>query len=280
MSAPTADAAVCADEVRAHDFARYATTLFVAPERRRPLLALYAFAIEIARVRDHISQPLPGEIRLQWWSDALAGRAEGEAGGNPIASELFEAIAACGLPVARLEALIEAHRFDLYDDPMPSILALEDYCDATAGTLYDLAAGILGHRSETITHLARHAGVAHGIVTVLMRLGVHAARRQLYLPEDVLHEHGVQADDIFAGQATPALFAVIDHVAGEGRGHLASAARLLAEVPRDVRPAFLHLPLLHRALDRIGRRGYDPFRPVPPSRLSVLWQVWRAARAA
>ncbi len=280
MSEATAAAAVCASEVRSHDFARYATTLFVAPERRRPLLALYAFAIEIARVRDHISQPLPGEIRLQWWSDALAGRAEDEASGNPIASELFEAIAACGLPVERLEALIEAHRFDLYDDPMPSILAFEDYCGATAGTLYDLAAGILGHRSETIAHLAHHAGVAHGIATVLTRLPVHAARRQLYLPEDVLHEHGARAEDIFAGQTTPALFAVIDHLAGEARGHLASAARLLSEVPRDVRPAFLPLPLLRRALDRVGRRGYDPFRPVPPSRLSVLWQVWRAARVA
>lgn len=275
-----AAAAVCADAVRTHDFPRYATTLFVAPERRRPLLALYAFAIEVARVRDHVSQPLPGEIRLQWWSDALAGRAEGEAGGNPIASELFEAVAACGLPVERLEALIEAHRFDLYDEPMPSILTLENYCGATAGTLYELAAGILGHRSETIAHLAHHAGVAHGIATVLARLPVHAARRQLYLPEDVLNEHGARPEDIFAGTATDSLFAAIDHLAAEGRGHLASTERLVAEVPRDVRPAFLQLPVLRRALDAVGRRGYDPFRPVPLSRLAVLWRVWRAARAA
>jgi phytoene synthase len=275
-----AAAAVCAETVRTYDFPRYATTLFVAPERREPLLALYAFAIEVARVREHVSQPLPGEIRLQWWSDLLAGHDVGEAAGNPVAGELFGAIAACGLPVDRLAALVEAHRFDLYDDPMPSLLALEDYCGATAGTLYELAAGILGHRSEAIAHLARHAGIAHGIESLLTRLPVHAGRRQLYLPEDVLHEHGVQPEDVFAGHATPALFAAIDHLAGEARGHLASAVRLVAEVPGDVRPAFLQLLVLRRALYRIGRRGYDPFRPALPSRLAVLWHVWRAARAA
>jgi phytoene synthase len=280
MSADPGAATVCAGEVRTHDFPRYATTLFGPPERRRSLLALYAFAIEVGRVRDHISQPLPGEIRLQWWSDALAGTARGEAAGNPVASELFDAIGACGLPVERLSALIEAHRFDLYDDPMSSITQLEDYCDATTGALYELAAGILGHRSAAIAHLAHHAGIADGIATLLARLPVHAARRQMFVPEDVLAEHGARPEDIFAGKASAELFAAIDHLAGEARAHLASATQLIVEVPRDVRPAFLQLAVVHGALKAVGRRGFDPFRPVPPSRLSVLWRIWRAARAS
>src|ERR671910_400047 len=83
------DAAYCASLVRGSDFERYAATLFVPPEPRRALLALFAFNIEIARIRDQISQPLAGEIRLQWWSDLLAGTAHGEAGGNPITAELL-----------------------------------------------------------------------------------------------------------------------------------------------------------------------------------------------
>jgi len=66
-------AAFCADLARSHDFPRYASTLFVSTEQRRALLALYAFNVEICRVRDQVSQPLPGEIRLQWWTDLLAG---------------------------------------------------------------------------------------------------------------------------------------------------------------------------------------------------------------
>ena len=79
MSATAPDqsaAGFCASLVRASDFERYAATLFVNPEQRRALLALFAFNIEVARVRDQISQPLAGEIRLQWWSDLLDGAAQ------------------------------------------------------------------------------------------------------------------------------------------------------------------------------------------------------------
>ena len=63
--------------VRAHDFPRYASTLFVPAAQRRGLLALYAFNVEISRVREQVSQPLPGEIRLQWWTDMLSGAGHG-----------------------------------------------------------------------------------------------------------------------------------------------------------------------------------------------------------
>ena len=87
-------AAFCAELVRGHDFARYASTLFVDADQRRALLALYAFNVEIFRVRDQVSQPLPGEVRLQWWTDMLTGRAHGGVEGNPVAAELLAAIRA------------------------------------------------------------------------------------------------------------------------------------------------------------------------------------------
>ncbi|HWW46739.1 MAG TPA: phytoene/squalene synthase family protein [Xanthobacteraceae bacterium] len=273
-------AAFCADQVRTFDFPRYATTLFTSPERRRSLLALYAFGIEIARVREHVSQPLPGEIRLQWWLDALSGEGHGNVTDNPVAGELLHAIEACHLPVAPLIKLIEAHRFDLYDDAMPSMPALEAYFNDAIAPLFDLAGGILGHRSDLVAHLAQHAAIGNGYADILMRLPAHASRRQMFLPEDVMHEHGAKAEEVFAGRTSPELFAVIDHLAGEAVAHLNSAAKVLQEAPRDVRPAFLQLPLLRRQLDAMARAKYDPFHPVPASRLGILWGIWRAARAA
>ena len=76
--------------MRTHDFARYASTLFLPAIQRRALLALYAFNVEISRVRDQVSQPLPGEIRLQWWTDMLAGAGHGGVEGNPVAAELLQ----------------------------------------------------------------------------------------------------------------------------------------------------------------------------------------------
>src|SRR5579859_6092899 len=107
MSGDTEDAAsFCADLVRGHDFVRYASTLFMAAAERRALLALYAFNVEISRVRDQVSQPLPGEVRMQWWSDLLAGAAHGGVEGNPVAAELLLAIRSYGLPLEPLSRLI------------------------------------------------------------------------------------------------------------------------------------------------------------------------------
>src|SRR6185369_16302903 len=81
-------AGFCADLVRSHDFVRYASTLFMPATQRRALLAIYAFNVEISRVRDQVSQPLPGEMRLQWWTDMLEGAGHGGVEGNPVAAEL------------------------------------------------------------------------------------------------------------------------------------------------------------------------------------------------
>ena len=131
-SADNDSAVFCADLVRNHDFVRYASTLFVPAEERRALLALYAFNVEISRIRDQVSQPLPGEIRMQWWTDLLAGAGHGGVEGNPVASELSAAMRTYGLPAEPMSRLIDEHQFDLYNDPMPTLAALEGYVHQTA----------------------------------------------------------------------------------------------------------------------------------------------------
>src|ERR1700736_1219462 len=110
--------APCEALVRQADRDRFLATLFAPAERRGALHALYAFNIEIARVREVVREPLAGEIRLQWWCDAITGKAAGDAQANPVAAALLAAVARHRLPSELLTALIAARRFDLYDDPM------------------------------------------------------------------------------------------------------------------------------------------------------------------
>ena len=63
----------CEALVRAQDKDHFLTSLFAPAERRSYLFALYAFAIEIARVRTLVKEPMAGTIRLQWWLEAIAG---------------------------------------------------------------------------------------------------------------------------------------------------------------------------------------------------------------
>jgi phytoene synthase len=273
-------AAFCAEQVRSHDFGRYASTLFVKPEEsRRPLLALYAFNVEIARVREQVSQPLPGEIRLQWWTDILAGAGHGGVEGNPVASELLLAIRDCDLPVERLSRLIDEHLFDLYNDPMPTMAALEGYINDTSSALFALAAEIMGYQSEAIDHLARHAGLAHGIARLLAALPLDASRRQLFVPLQLLQRHGSGMEEVFAGKQTPAVRAALDELTAEARAHLKTALALLPDIPPESRAVFLPLALVRRDLERMARADSDPFAPQIASRLRVLWTLWRAARS-
>jgi len=277
-SGADADAAFCADLVRSHDFDRYASTLFVDAGTRRALLALYAFNVEICRVRDQVSQPLPGEIRLQWWTDMLAGSGHGGVEGNPVAAELRRAIGTYQLPVEPLSRLIEAHLFDLYNDPMPDLTALQAYVDATASTLFSLGARVTGETSDVTDHLARHAGLAQGFVRVITALPADAARRQLFVPLQLLESHGSGMEEAFARTATPQLRAAVDQLVSEARANLATAFDLLADVPPAVRPIFLPLALVGDDLKRMSRADADLFDPPARSRLRTLWMLWRASR--
>jgi phytoene synthase len=272
-------ASFCAELVRSHDFVRYASTLFVPVSQRRALLAVYAFNVEVSRVHEQVSQPLPGEMRLQWWTDTLAGAGHGGVEGNPVAAELLLAIQTWRLPVERLSRLIEEHQFDLYNDPMPTMAALEGYINDTSSVLFSLAAQIAGQSSEEIEHLARHAGLAQGIAQVIASLPLHASRRQLFVPQQVLENNSCGIEDVFAGKETPELRAALDQLLGEAREHLGTALALLATVAPEVRPMFLPLAQVKRDLARMSRADNNPFVPWSTSRLRTLWTLWRASRS-
>src|SRR5437588_12909240 len=117
----------CEALVREHDKDRFLATLFAPAEIRSGLFALYAFDLECAQVRDRAREPMPGEIRLQWWREVLSGERNGEAAAHPVAAALTETIARHALPPPRLIGLTEAHAFDLYDDPIETLEVLEAY---------------------------------------------------------------------------------------------------------------------------------------------------------
>src|SRR5215470_13788315 len=88
----------CENLVRAGDKDRWLAALFAPTDRRPHLYALFAFNLEIARVRELAREPMAGEIRLQWWREVIAGTRPGEAAANPVAAALVETVAGRGLP--------------------------------------------------------------------------------------------------------------------------------------------------------------------------------------
>ena len=90
--------AYCAELVRTADRDRFIASLFAPAERRGALHALYAFSAEIARVREVAHTALPGEIRMQWWTDVVNRERDGEASANPVAAALLATMEQYHLP--------------------------------------------------------------------------------------------------------------------------------------------------------------------------------------
>src|SRR5262245_20991678 len=269
----------CEVLVRAADKDRFLTTLFASAEHRDALFALYAFNAEIARVREVVREPVAGEIRLQWWSDVLGGAGRGEVAAHPVAAALLASIARYRLPPERFKALIEARRFDLYDEPMATLADLEAYAQRASASLIALAAQILAGGGEPdIGALSRHAGLAHAVAGLLAAFPTHAARGQLYIPLEVLARHGADRQHASGPPATAQLRAALAELRTRAHRHLGAAQELLATAVPAVLPALLPVALAPPTLARMERRSYDPFVPVAiaPWRRQLI--IWRAAR--
>lgn len=266
-----------AEVVRERDRDRYVADLFVPEALRRHLFAIHAFSAEVARVREVVSDPTLGEIRLQWWRDAIV---EGSGGGHPVADALVATIRTFSLPVEAFTRLIDARVFDLYNDPMPTLNDLEGYAGETSSSLFQLAALVFaGGADPGCSDAAGHAGVAYALAGLMRALPLHAARQQCYLPAAMMESRGVDLDTVYSGKATPELKALLVDLRTIARQHLAQAERhLLLIDSTTVRPAFLPLALVKPWLDRMDRPNADPFAGVELSPWRRQWILWRAAR--
>ncbi len=248
-----------AGELRRHDPDRYVAALYAPADRRDDLIALHAFNAEIARIRDQVREPMLGEIRLQWWSDMLAAGA-GPAG-HPVADALARAIERHDLPVSALIGMIEARKFDLYNDPMPSVADLEGYCGETAGVLIQLASLILDPEAARVSaDAAGHAGCAQAMTGLLALLPRHRARGQCYIPRNLLQAAGARAEDLFVEAPGEAALRAVQAMIALARDHLAAFERHAAGLPRSLRPAYLPLALARPWLTRLEAAGPAVFR--------------------
>lgn len=266
--------AFCAELVRAADRDRFIASLFAPAEKRGALHALYAFNVEVARVRDLAHAALPGEIRLQWWTDVINGERTEEAAANPVAVALLATVARHDLPAMKLTELIEARRFDLYEQPMASVADLETYARATSSALFSLGALILG--GGDVGAVATPAGIAYAVVGLLRAFPVHVARHQLYVPLDVLDRHQVRQHDLFAGRSSGALTAALAETRNLARGHLAAVRAVIGDVSQSTIPALLPVALVRPALSLLERS--DPFAPKELPAWRRQWLIWRAAQ--
>lgn len=257
----------CLGELKAHDHSRFLSVLFAPVDRRAGLAALYAFNLEIAKTRGVVREPIMGQIRLQWWRDAIEEIFEGKpVRKHQVVQPLAEAIARYSLPRASLERIIDAREADLEPHPPGTLEAFIAYVGDTAGELGALAAQILGTNPER----ARTAAEAYGFAGLLLAIPFRASAGRIDLPLDKIAEHGLTARDIRDAthqENLPPLIADMSKLA---------STRLTGLKGFQARRGFTGLlpaVLARRELQRLERAGWNPFKVTPQPTLDLLLKL-------
>jgi phytoene synthase len=248
---------------------------FFAPATVRPaLMALYAFNVELARIRDLIREPMAGHMRLAWWRGQLERIARGEEGETPLLRALSTVVAAHGLPVPLLLGAVDARGAELSECPFSNMAALETYVLATSSALMKLAARICGAGAQADS-VAGPCGLAFGLVGILRSLPHDARRRRCFLPLQDLAAHGCGPEDVFAmdgRRVEPVVRTVLDRAEQAILG-----ARRIA-IPRPALAAILPTVLARQSMALLRATTSGAFMPIPHlSRVTAVTALLRGA---
>jgi phytoene synthase len=257
----------CLGELKAHDHPRFLSALFAPADRRPGLSALYAFNLEIAKTRAVVREPMMGQIRLQWWRDAIDEIFEGKpVRKHQVVQPLAGAIVRYSLPRVRFDRMIDAREADLEPHPPGTIEAFEAYVADTAGELGELVAQILGADAEK----TRIAAEAYGFAGLLLAIPYRASAGRIDLPLDKIAEHGLTARDIRDGTRQEKLPALIEDLSNLATSRL---VKLTGRHRKSDMPALLSAILAQRELKRIRQAGWNPFQVAPDSPLFVILRM-------
>jgi phytoene synthase len=250
-----------AEQVRLYDHDRFITALFAPQHVREHLFALYAFNIEIAKTGEVVSEPLIGQMRLQWWRDTLDRLYAGQDVAHGVARPLGAAISACGLARAHFDRLIDARESDLDKIPPADFPALLFYADGTGAPLVSLALQLVSGGVSTPAEVdaAHFTGSAWALTGLLRAVPFHAGQRRLYLPADRLAAAGVRTGRLFDLKPEPGLTGVVRDIADTASVYLQNARIAKRAMPLGMRSPLLIAELARLYLADLKRCGWDPF---------------------
>jgi phytoene synthase len=280
MSGTRAGLSACGTLVERHDRDRYLACLFAPEAEREQLFALYAFNHEVAKTAEVVSEPMLGQIRLQWWRESLAGIYAGTPRRHEVIEPLAAAVAAKALPRDLLEAVIDAREADLEAAPPEDLEALRRYAEGTSTVLLRAALKILGAEDTASLEAANSLGPAWAYLGLLRAVPLHARQKRSYLPADLCEDAGLDAQDLFELRSSAALRRVCGVLGEAAEQHLKAARRPAREVPRAALPALLIARLGDLYARRLRKAGFDPFAPEvqtpAPGRVwRMAWANWR-----
>ena len=271
----------CQQKTAASGSSFYYSFLFLAPQRRRAITALYAFCREVDDVVDETADAQLAATKLAWWRHEVAGLFAGNPQ-HPVTRALQPALAPYGITARRLNEIIDGMEMDLTQTRYLDFAGLERYCYHVAGVVGLLAAGIFGHTDPRTLEYARNLGTAFQLTNIIRDVGEDARKNRIYLPIEDLQKFGVTAADLLNARHGEAFVALMQFQVERARTFYDKAlAALPAADRRAQRPGLIMAAIYRALLAEIEREGFKVLTQrtslTPLRKLWLAWKTWVGA---
>jgi phytoene synthase len=270
--------AYCQEKAAASGSSFYYSFLFLPPERRRAITALYAFCREVDDVVDECTDAAVARAKLAWWRNEIAAAYRGGAQ-HPVARALAEVAPRYNLPEARLNEIIDGMQMDLDYNRYPDFATLERYCHRVAGVVGLLSAEIFGYADRRTLDYAANLGLAFQLTNIVRDVGEDARRNRIYLPLDELARHGISETDILQGRETDNFKKLMAFQIERAQDYYRAAfERLPAADRRPQRAGIIMAAIYQTLLEEIRRDGCRVLAQrtslTPVRKLWIAWKTW------
>jgi len=271
----------CRQKAAASGSSFYYSFLFLPPDRRRAITALYAFCREVDDVVDECSDPNVAAATLAWWRNEVAA-IYGGTPHHPVTRALAPLVEPYGIAQPRLNEILDGMEMDLRHAHYADFPALERYCYHVAGAVGLLAAGIFGYANPQTLRYAETLGTAFQLTNILRDVGEDARKNRIYLPLDELARFEVTAADILNRRHTDAFGRLIAFQIERAQQYYDRALALLPPADRRAqRPGLVMAAIYRTLLDEIRRDGSRVLAHrvslTPIRKLWIAWRTWVTA---
>ena len=294
------------DELAKRDHPSYLAHHFYPKHLQTHFAAIRTFNVEIAGLKDTVSNELLGRMRMGWWRDAVQGAHQNRPAKHPVVLALRDAFqdpavrsnAAGGLMLDHFLRIIDVREADLSDDfQAPSLEWLESYAESTQSRLLYLSLNLLGVRSDAVDQLLSHLGKVSGLSLAIssvpyhthppphMRNSLTKGARKLVLPREFVHDHQVVEEDVFRnGPEAKGFRDAVFALATRANDYLITARKIIQDefngkVPSAVVPPLVGIVPARSYLERLEKADFNPYDASLQTgkHWKLPWDMWRAS---
>jgi phytoene synthase len=271
----------CQHKAAASGSSFYYSFLFLPPERRRAITALYAFCREVDDVVDECSDAQLARTKLAWWRMEVGKLFEGNPN-HPVTKALQPFIEKFQIKTEQLNEIIDGMEMDLTQTRYLDFAGLERYCYHVAGAVGLLAAGIFGYKDPRTLEYAKNLGTAFQLTNIIRDVGEDARKNRIYLPMDEMKKFEVPAADILQARYSDGFVKLMKFQAARANDFYRKAFNALPAGDRRTQRAGLIMAAIYRAtLAEVERDGFKVLTQrtslTPLRKLWLAWKTWISA---